>query len=138
MEHTYLFVEHNVDVFIEVKEGDGIDHVIKTVNEVTRHLRQQNDTTQGNDGVTGPKSVGKSSSVCTGEEKVCPNKNDVVKNASVQTDWYEIDIQEGITVTTRSRSNSKERSLVSCAAMVVDPTVQESNAPRTTRQVARN
>lgn len=132
MEQTSLFVEHNDDVVNEMQEREGIDHVIKTVTGVARRLSKEKDKTQENDDMTELEAVDKRSSVRTGEDEACAKKNDVVKDAGDQTDWYEIAVREGITVTTRLGGDAQARSVANCAAMVTEPDVQESNASRAT------
>lgn len=99
-----MFVEPNDDDFNEMKEGNGIDHLIKILTEVTRLLSQENDTMEEIDVATGSEAVGKRSSVLTGvdEDEVNPTNNDLVKDASVQTDWYESNMREESMETTRS------------------------------------
>lgn len=47
-----LVVEHNDNIFIEIQELDGIDHVIKIVTDVAHWLSQENNTPQENDVAT--------------------------------------------------------------------------------------
>lgn len=120
MEQTYLFVQQKDDNFNKMKEGNGIDNVIKAVTEVGRRLSEERDTTPENDVVNEPEAVGMRSLVCTGDDEVCPKSKYVVQDAGDQTDWYEIAVREGIKVITRYCSDAEASFFVIWTKMAAD------------------
>lgn len=108
--------------------GDGIDHVIKTVIEAARQMLQDNKRMEENDIGTESEFVDKRSSARTSEDDRCSKNEGVVNDASGKTDWYEIALREGITVTTRSDGDTQARSFGSCEVTVDDTAIQKSNA----------